>query len=94
LLAKPFKGERTAKRWPFIEYADFPVVRFAGVFEHEHLPQIRDGLYQHRQGEVFHRDCHCPSTKEPCRTARAAHCASEQGKFWEMHDSLLGDTPL
>jgi protein-disulfide isomerase len=23
--------------------------------------------------------------------ARAAHCASEQGKFWEMHDSLLGD---
>ena len=23
--------------------------------------------------------------------ARAAQCASEQGKFWEMHDSLLGD---
>jgi protein-disulfide isomerase len=23
--------------------------------------------------------------------ARAVHCATEQGKFWEMHDSLMGD---
>ena len=23
--------------------------------------------------------------------ARAVHCATEQGKFWELHDSLLGD---
>jgi protein-disulfide isomerase len=23
--------------------------------------------------------------------ARAIHCASEQGKFWELHDSLLAD---
>ncbi|MBS0379165.1 MAG: DsbA family protein [Proteobacteria bacterium] len=27
--------------------------------------------------------------------AQAAHCAGEQGKFWEMHDALLsGDDPL
>jgi protein-disulfide isomerase len=25
--------------------------------------------------------------------ARAAHCAGEQGKFWEMHDSLFTDRP-
>lgn len=27
--------------------------------------------------------------KEACQAARAAHCAAEQGKFWEMHDILF-----
>jgi protein-disulfide isomerase len=25
------------------------------------------------------------------RTAEAAHCADEQGRFWEMHDKMMSD---
>ncbi len=35
-----------------------------------------------------YRDYPLPSHRGAARAAEAAHCAEEQGKFWEMHDKL------
>lgn len=38
---------------------------------------------------VVYRDFPLPSHSGAGRAAEAAHCAGEQGKFWEMHDRLF-----
>jgi protein-disulfide isomerase len=89
LAGEPFKGERTATL-AIIEYADFQCP-FCRHFEHDIYPQIRDGYINTGKVKYFHRDMPLPFHQGALPAARAAHCASEQGKFWEMHDSLLGD---
>jgi protein-disulfide isomerase len=89
LAGEPFKGERTATL-AIIEYADFQCP-FCRHFEHDVYPQIRDGYINTGKVKYFHRDMPLPFHQGAMPAARAAHCASEQGKFWEMHDSLLGD---
>src|ERR1700722_15377075 len=89
LAGEPFKGERTATL-AIIEYADFQCP-FCRHFEHDVYPQIRDGYINTGKVKYFHRDMPLPFHQGAVPAARAAHCASEQGKFWEMHDSLLGD---
>jgi protein-disulfide isomerase len=37
------------------------------------------------------RDYPLPFHKEAAKAAEAAHCAQEQGKFWEMHDKLFAN---
>jgi protein-disulfide isomerase len=90
LAGEPFKGERTATL-AIIEYADFQCP-FCRHFEHDVYPQIRDGYINTGKVKYFHRDMPLPFHQGAMPAARAAHCASEQGKFWEMHDSLLGDS--
>jgi protein-disulfide isomerase len=89
LAGEPFKGEPTATL-AIIEYADFQCP-FCRHFEHDVYPQIRDGYITTGKVKYFHRDMPLPFHQGAMPAARAAHCASEQGKFWEMHDSLLGD---
>jgi len=38
---------------------------------------------------IVHRDYPLMSHKGAAKAAEAAHCAAEQGKFWEMHDKLF-----
>jgi len=38
---------------------------------------------------IVHRDYPLVSHKGAPKAAEAAHCAAEQGKFWEMHDKLF-----
>jgi protein-disulfide isomerase len=89
LSGEPFKGEPAAKV-AIIEYADFQCP-FCRRFEHEVYPQIRDNYVNTGKLKYFHRDMPLPFHQGAMPAARAAHCASEQGKFWEMHDTLLGD---
>jgi protein-disulfide isomerase len=84
-----FKGQHTATL-AIIEYADFQCP-FCRRFEHDVYPQIRDSYVNTGKVKYFHRDMPLPFHQGAMPAARAAHCASEQGKFWEMHDSLLGD---
>jgi len=86
---EPYKGEPTAKL-AIVEYADFQCP-YCRRFEHDIYPQIRDSYINTGKLKYFHRDMPLPFHQGAMPAARAAHCASEQGKFWEMHDSLLGD---
>ena len=89
LAGEPFRGQGTATL-AIIEYADFQCP-FCRHFEHDIYPQIRDSYINTGKLKYFHRDMPLPLHQGALPAARAAHCASEQGKFWEMHDSLLGD---
>jgi protein-disulfide isomerase len=86
---EPYKGEPTAKL-AIIEYADFQCP-FCRRFEHDIYPQIRDTYVNTGRLKYFHRDMPLPFHQGAMPAARAVHCATEQGKFWELHDSLLGD---
>jgi protein-disulfide isomerase len=89
VAGEPFKGQSGATL-AIIEYADFECP-FCRRFEREVYPQIRDSYIATGKVKYFHRDMPLPFHEGAMPAARAAHCASEQGKFWEMHDSLLGD---
>ena len=89
VAGEPFKGQPGATL-AIIEYADFECP-FCRRFEHDVYPQIHDNYIATGKVKYFHRDMPLPFHEGAMPAARAAHCASEQGKFWEMHDSLLGD---
>jgi protein-disulfide isomerase len=89
VAGEPYKGEPTATL-AIIEYADFECP-FCRRFEHDIYPQIRDNYVNTGKLKYFHRDMPLAFHQGAMPAARAVHCASEQGKFWEMHDSLLGD---
>ena len=89
VAGEPYKGEPTAKL-AIIEYADFQCP-FCRRFEHDIYPQIRDSYVSSGKLKFFHRDMPLAFHQGAMPAARAVHCATEQGKFWEMHDSLLGD---
>jgi len=89
VAGEPFKGQPSATL-AIIEYADFQCP-FCRRFEQEVYPQLRDNYINTGKVKYFHRDMPLAFHEGAMPAARAAHCASEQGKFWEMHDSLLGD---
>jgi protein-disulfide isomerase len=84
-----YKGEPSAKV-AVIEYADFQCP-FCRRFESQIYPNIRDAYIKTGKLKYFHRDMPLAFHQGAMPAARAVHCASEQGKFWEMHDTLLGD---
>jgi protein-disulfide isomerase len=89
VAGEPFKGEPTA-RLAIIEYADLQCP-FCRRFEHEVYPRLRDSYVNTGKLKYFHRDMPLPFHEGAMPAARAIHCAAEQGKFWELHDSLLAD---
>jgi protein-disulfide isomerase len=84
-----YKGEPAAKV-AIIEYADFQCP-FCRRFDSQVYPNIRDSYINTGKLKYFHRDMPLEFHQGAMPAARAVHCASEQGKFWEMHDSLLND---
>ena len=71
-----------------IEYADFECP-FCRRFEHDTLPQIRAAYIETGKVKYFYRDFPLAFHEHSMSAAQAARCAAEQGKFWEMHDSLF-----
>jgi protein-disulfide isomerase len=89
LAGEVYQGEPSAKV-AIIEYADFQCP-FCRKFESQVYPTLRDSYIRTGKLKYYHRDMPLPFHQGAMPAARAVHCASEQGKFWEMHDSLLGD---
>lgn len=89
VAGEPFRGE-TGATLAIIEYADFECP-FCRRFEHDTYPQIRDAYIDTGKVKYFFRDLPLPFHQHSMPDARAARCAAEQGKLWEMHDSLFSD---
>ncbi len=71
-----------------IEYSDFECP-FCGGFEQQTYPQLFENYIKMGEVKLFYRDLPLPMHPHAMHAARAAHCAGEQGKYWEMHDSLF-----
>jgi protein-disulfide isomerase len=71
-----------------VEYADFECP-YCGQYEHDIYPQISKDYIQTGKVKYFFRDLPLPMHPHAMIAARAARCAGEQGKYWEMNDSLF-----
>jgi protein-disulfide isomerase len=71
-----------------VEYADFECP-YCGEYAHIIYPQIAKDYIETGKVKYFFRDLPLPMHPHAMGAARAARCAGEQGKFWEMHDSLF-----
>jgi len=84
-----FRGDSGA-RVAIIEYADFECP-YCGEYERKTFPQILSDYIATGKVKYFYRDLPLPMHARALPAARAARCAGEQGKFWEMHDSLFAE---
>jgi len=84
-----FRGEATAPV-AIIEYGDIECP-FCRHFKHDIYPQIFEYYIKTGKARLYYRDMPLPFHEHAVPAARATHCAGEQGKFWEMHDSLFID---
>jgi protein-disulfide isomerase len=72
------------------EFADFECPqcgRFATLTE----PDIRNRLIKTGQIRIRYIDYPLPMHANTWNASRAAACADEQGKFWEMHDAIYAN---
>jgi protein-disulfide isomerase len=72
------------------EFADFECPtcgRFASIVE----PDVRTRLINTGQIRLRYIDYPLPMHKNTWNASRAAACADEQGKFWEMHDVIYAN---
>lgn len=82
-----FRGDGGA-RVAIVEYADFECP-YCGDYERRTFPQLLSDYIQAGKVKYVYRDLPLPMHAHALLAARAARCAGEQGKFWEMHDSLF-----
>lgn len=85
----PAEGVSTAGL-AIIEYTDFQCP-FCEMFVNQTYPRIVTDFINTGKVRFFYRDLPDPSHPFAMSAARAARCAGEQGKFWQMHDSLFAD---
>ncbi|HKA57211.1 MAG TPA: thioredoxin domain-containing protein [Gemmatimonadales bacterium] len=70
------------------EYSDFECP-FCANFATIQMPTIKQQLITTGKVRWRYRDFPLPVHQYSRYSAHAAHCAGEQGKFWEMHDQLF-----
>lgn len=71
-----------------IEFSDFQCP-FCAKFVKEILPQLDKEYIQTGKVKLIFRDFPLEFHPDAQKAAEAAECAGEQGKYWEMHDSLF-----
>jgi protein-disulfide isomerase len=87
---EPFKGNKNAKL-TLVEFSEFQCP-FCGRHVRETVPQIEKEYIQTGKVKYVFRDLPLESIhKNAFKASEAAHCAGEQGKFWEMHDRLFAN---
>lgn len=85
----PLKGDRNAKV-ALIEYSDYQC-GFCSRFVKDTYPQLDTEYIKTGKVQYVFRDLPLDFHKQAFKAAEAAHCAGEQGKFWEMHDHLFSN---
>lgn len=80
----PSKGELSSPVL-MVEYSDF-VCPFCGLFFKQTLPLIDEQYIKTGKVRFFYKDFIVVGGE---KAAEAAHCAEEQGKFWEYHNLLF-----
>ena len=80
----PSKGPATAPV-TIVEFSDFQCPYCRSVTETLRKLQARYA----DQVRIVYRDFPLPNHTEAPKAAEAAACAHEQGRFWEMHDTLF-----
>jgi protein-disulfide isomerase len=84
---EPFKGEKNAKL-TLVEFSEFQCP-FCGRHVRETYPQLEKEYIQTGKVKYVFRDLPLESIhKNAFKASEAAHCAGEQGKFWEFHDKV------
>jgi protein-disulfide isomerase len=84
---EPSKGDGKAKV-AVIEFSDYQCP-FCARYSKGAYAQIEDDYIETGKVRYVFRDLPLPFHKQAFKAAEAAHCAGEQGKFWEMHDFLF-----
>jgi protein-disulfide isomerase len=89
VTGEPFKGAANAKV-ALIEFSDFQCP-FCGKYDKETYPQIVKDYVDTGKIKYVWRDYPLDFHQNAAKAAEAAHCAGEQGRFWEMHDRLFAN---
>src|SRR5712692_8675866 len=84
-----FKGAANAKV-AIIEFSDFQCP-FCGRYDKDTYPQLIKDYVDTGKVKYVWRDYPLGFHPNAQKAAEAAHCAGEQGKFWEMHDRLFAN---
>ena len=83
----PVKGDADAKI-TIIEFSDFQCP-FCKRFYTQTLPQIQKEYIDTGKAKLVYRDYPLSFHPEAQKSAEAAECADDQGKFWEFHDMMF-----
>jgi protein-disulfide isomerase len=89
VLGEPFRGDAQAKV-AIVEYSDFECP-ICGSYARAIFPRIQTEYIQTGKIKYYFRDYPLPVHPNALAAARAARCAGEQERFWEMHDLLFAD---
>jgi protein-disulfide isomerase len=84
---EPFRGASNAPV-AVIEYSDF-ACSFCGRYAREVYPRLEKTYVTTGKVKYYFRDLPAPEHQGSLALARAARCAGDQGKFWELHDWLF-----
>ncbi len=88
LVDAPFRGQKNAKL-TLVEFSDYQCT-FCARHVVQTLPQILTDYVKTGKLKYVRRDFPLDSIHPvAAKAAEAAHCAGEQGKYWEMHDRLV-----
>jgi len=83
----PSKGSKTAVL-TIVEYTDYQCP-YCARHSKSVLPEIQKNFIDTGKVRYVLRDYPLPFHSHASKAAEAAHCAGDQGKYWEMHDALF-----
>jgi len=83
----PTMGKRSAPL-VLVEFSDYQCP-YCGRFSRSSFPQIKEEYVDKGKVRYVFKDFPLAFHKDAQKAAEAAHCAGEEGKYWEMHDLLF-----
>ena len=85
----PILGSESAKLI-LVEFSDYQCP-FCGRHARETFPSIKEEYIDKGQIRYAVVDQPLPMHPDAPKAAEAAHCAKDQGRFWEMHEALMAN---